>query len=144
MEGFRMIAKNCKAEELEKALEIINKKYEGNIKFNELIPGKPSKNQIQFTLRCISSKGPGHGIGNEYPWRDKKAPRLVSCCWHVHGDYFDALLSINQEAVIVARGKKIIHGYAVTKQGKLLRKWYANNRSKNMSVVDEAVKYIVE
>lgn len=43
------------------------------------------------------------------------------------------------------RGRKVFHGYVVTTyENKLMRKWYARNTAKTMSVVDEAVKYITD
>lgn len=30
--------------------------------------------------------------------------RIAAACWHVHGDFFDALLKIQPNAVIVTRG----------------------------------------
>lgn len=100
-----MIAKNCYTKHLKDALALVNKKYEGNITFNNFTLNNKN-GQIQFTLKCVSSKGPGHSRSFR-GYSGELKQRLVSCCWHVHGDFFDALLEINPDAVIIARGKKI-------------------------------------
>lgn len=94
-----MKAKNTNREEMEKALAVINKKYNNNIIWNRFDEGKT----INFTLRCKSSKEAGHRRG--FPSFDgKEGKRLTSACWHVHGDFFDALLVINENAVIISGG----------------------------------------
>ncbi|MCK5608940.1 hypothetical protein KAR91_44110 [Candidatus Pacearchaeota archaeon] len=95
-----MIAKNVTRQEMEKALAMVNKKYEDNITWNrepELKGG-----QYHFTLYTHSVEKPGHRLG----WPDYSGQgngnqrRLRSACWHVHGNFFDALLNINPNAVI--------------------------------------------
>lgn len=98
-----MIAKNCSIEDLERALKEVNKKYENNITFNRY----PEKygNGIRFTLRVKDSKKAGHRIGHT-------GRRLINACWHVHGDFFDALFKINPEAIIiVGSNRKITKNY---------------------------------
>ena len=100
---------HCTMSDLQRALEKVNEKYEGNIAFNRL-------DTRGFTLRVTDSKGPGHrlgfppykgsGMGND--WDKRK--RMVSACWHVHGDFFDALFEINYNARITSRGKTIDSG----------------------------------
>ncbi len=98
-----MLAKHCSISDLEKALEIINQKFEGNIIFKRL---EQSGKNVRFTLRVIDSKLPGHRRG--LPFNGKPAKRLCSACWHVHGEFFDALLlQVNENAVIKARDKEI-------------------------------------
>jgi hypothetical protein len=93
-------------EDLQKALEIVNKQYAGNIMFNRLEGNT-------FTLKVKDSKAPGHRLGFAHPnWADKKGNpykqrRLASACWHVHGYFFDALFTINPKAVIRSQGNKI-------------------------------------
>jgi len=86
-----MIAKNVTKEELEQALDSINVLYDNNVCWNRP-PEKKGRGWL-FTLRVHSSKGPGHRLG--YTGR-----RMASACWHVHGEFFDALLKINPDAVI--------------------------------------------
>jgi hypothetical protein len=83
--------------ELNEALAIINKKYEGNISFRE-ITTKNSR-RVQFTLRAVSGK---KGARISYSGRN-----LPCASWHAHGDFFDALFSINPKAVVNSAGKKI-------------------------------------
>jgi len=84
-----MIARHCTMNDLDEALSIINKKYAGNIRFYEARPGKV----INFRLKVNSSKGLGCA-------RAVSGKRTGSGCWHAHGDFFDALLKVNPEAVI--------------------------------------------
>lgn len=82
--------RNCTIEDLNAALKKVNEKYENNILFNRL-----DGNGKNFTLRVNSSSGPGAG-------RSVAGRKLTSACWHVHGDFFDALFEINPEAVIIS------------------------------------------
>ena len=91
-----MKARNTNRNEMEKALAVVNKKYKGNITWKRFDDGKT----INFTLTVKSSKGPGGRIG--FTGR-----RVAAACWHVHGDFFDALFGINPAAVIVSMGERI-------------------------------------
>jgi len=88
-----MIARHCTMNDLDAALAVVNKKYAGNIRFYEARPGK----SINFRLKVNNSKGPGCA-------RAASGKRSGSGCWHVHGDFFEALLKINPEAVIRSKG----------------------------------------
>lgn len=92
-----MLAKKCTMEMMEKALAKINEKYKGNIRFYEM--EQRGKN-IKFRLKTNSPKLPG--VARSASWK-----RSGSGCWHVHGDFFEALLSINPEAVIITKISKI-------------------------------------
>ena len=96
MEALTMKARNTNRNEMEKALVVINKKYKRNITWKRFDDGKT----INFTLTVKSSKGPGGRIG--FTGR-----RVAAACWHVHGDFFDALFGINPAAVIVSMGERI-------------------------------------
>jgi len=89
---------NAKIETIQKALKIINKKYEGNIEFREI---EQQGKRVRFTLRIKESKGPG---SRRSPWTNHRIP---SACWHVHGDLFDEIFQIEPDAIIYATGKKI-------------------------------------
>lgn len=91
-----MKAKNTNLQEMEKALEIINQKYDNNIRWKRF----ENKKTINFTLTVINSKEKGSKI-------NRKGRRISAACWHVHGDFFDALFSINPNAVIISLGKTI-------------------------------------
>lgn len=98
-----MRATKCTKDDLQKALDIINQKYDDNIKFNP-----DSDLPKRFTLR-VHGKGPGSAYSPSYVqgfnWAKKR--RTGSVCWHAHGDFFDALFSINPVAVVYSRGDKI-------------------------------------
>jgi hypothetical protein len=83
----------AKLETLESALEIINKKYADNVIWNR----EPEKigNRYRFTLKVKDSKQPGHRRGFN-------GQRMVSACWHVHGDFFDTIWDFEPEAKIKA------------------------------------------
>lgn len=96
-----MIARNSTGYELTKALEIINQKYNNNVIFNRE-PENISSNSVRFTLKVKNSSEIGARRG--FIPRGRK---MTSACWHVHGDFFEALLSINPKAVIKAGPKTI-------------------------------------
>lgn len=98
-----MKVKNCTFEDLQKALEITNQKFENNVIFNR--EPEPRGKAILFTLRVKDSKLAGHRRG--FSFGDRPAKRLTSACWHVHGSFFDALLEVNPNAVIVTRSGDI-------------------------------------
>ena len=89
---------------LEEALEKINVKYKGNVIFNRLEPS--SVNRSLFTLKVADCKKAGARLGFSFK-KDGKRRRLSSACWHVHGDFFDAVLEIAPEAIIKSAGKVI-------------------------------------
>lgn len=94
---------HCTQQDLQKALDIINKKYQDNIKFNP-----DSNGPTRFTLR-VNGKGPGAGYGTGYfmglDWAKKR--RTGGACWHVHGDFFDALFTVAPDAIVYSRGNRI-------------------------------------
>lgn len=91
-----MKAKNTNVMEMEKVLEVINRKYEGNIIWKRFDDGKI----INFTLTVKNSRNKGGRVSRE-------GRSIAAACWHVHGDFFDALFEINPKAVIVSMGNKI-------------------------------------
>jgi len=101
-----MYAKNCTMQDLEKALLVINEKYERNVCFRRMeMRGK----RVLFTLKVKDSRKKGHRRG--YYLYNGQDRRYIPCaCWHVHGDFFDALFQINPDAVILS-GKQRIDKY---------------------------------
>lgn len=83
--------------DLQAALAAIQEKYNNNIGFAVL---ENQGRQTRFRLRVLDSKG--HGAAKAESGR-----RTGSACWHVHGDFFDALFSIDSGAVVFSRGGKI-------------------------------------
>ncbi len=102
-----MIVRDCTVADLRVALAEVNKKYEGNVTFNQ--HPVPNGRGFRFTLRVEDSQKPGHRLTPSPNYRTGKHHRMVSACWHVHGDFFDALLEIAPEAEIRvgSKGEKI-------------------------------------
>jgi hypothetical protein len=90
-----MYAINCTKEDLEKALEAIQEKYDHNIRWNRE-PEKKGK-RYMFTLTVGSSFWKGGRRGHT-------GRRIHAACWHVHGDFFEALFQVNPKAEIISRG----------------------------------------
>lgn len=95
-----MIIKNINVSDLEKALEVTNKKYNNNIIWQRA--PEAMGRRYRFTLRVKSSKEAGARRGT-----DQKRRKLINACWHVHGDMFEAIFKIAPGAVITTGGKKI-------------------------------------
>lgn len=104
-----MKAYKCSEEDLKQALIRVNKSYSENIAFFSL---EKRKYYINFRLKVRDNCGPGHSIGF-YKVRNKfgneRYINLSAACWHVHGDFFDALFKINPNAVIYS-------GYSLQKK----------------------------
>ena len=105
-----MIIRKIKRNELEKALNKINKKYKNNIIFNRF--DQINDSSFKITLKCKDSKKPGHRLGfKNYDWSTGeqigKQRHLINACWHVHGDFFDAIFNINKDARIRSNNKLI-------------------------------------
>lgn len=98
-----MQVSNSNMQELTQALAIVNKKYNGNIEFKRL---ETKGRKVIFTLKVKSGlKLDKNGIvkgaaksGSQFNY----GRRTGGACWHVHGEFFDALLAINPKAVIVS------------------------------------------
>ena len=109
---MNMYAKNCTKNDLYAALRRINRKYEGNVVFNQH-PEKRYGKGLIFTLKVKNSHGLGHRRGQPRfrgfgePVEYDKRRHMPSACWHVHGDFFDVLFKIRPEAVITSRSQKI-------------------------------------
>lgn len=112
-----MIAKNTTIGHLQEALNIINARYGGNIKFKTL---EAKGKRISFTLtvgRTSEGRGafsktlPGVSISPD----GKK--RIAAACWHVHGDFFDALFKVCPGAEVSSLGK------VITKDGGNWQDW---------------------
>ena len=110
-----MIVRGATMEELDKALELVNVKYQGNVCWNRR-PEKVGRG-FRLTLRVKDSKGLGHRLGSTGPIffaknhdeevKFSKRKRLISACWHIHGDFFEAL----------PLDAKIITGRGIVKPG---------------------------
>lgn len=87
---------------MEKALENVNARFNGNIVFKTF---SPKRNGVDFTLTVKSSKEKGarraQGTGN----------RLAAACWHVHGYFFEEVFKLAPEAIITSAFARITRHY---------------------------------
>lgn len=104
---------------LRAALSKVNKKYSGNIKWNRF---DKSGNWYNVTLRCVSSKGPGHRVAVPR-YSDGKQRNMISACWHAHGDFFDALIELDENVIIKGAGGTIF----VDESGDTAGNWMDRN-----------------
>lgn len=87
--------------ELDQALATINAdRYAGNVEMYEVRQGPGTA--IRFRLRVHDFDRPGYRRRTPHLWDkpDRDPARMRFACWHVHGDFFDALLEINPRARI--------------------------------------------
>jgi len=101
-----MKAKNAPIEDLERALNEINKKYDNNVIFEHIHQYGKRSIMVNFRLRVKDSHGKGARLGQHLTKKGNRR-HLINACWHVHGDFFEALLKINPKAEITALNKKI-------------------------------------
>lgn len=99
-----MKATNVTVEQMAKALAKVNKQFKGNLDFEHL---EPTKRGADFRLRVKDSHGKGAKLGFS-------GKHTVAACWHAHGHFFEALLAVEPNAVIVSRGGP---GVKITRQG---------------------------
>ena len=84
-----MKARKCTIADLKEALRLTNKDYKDNIKFKRLdFP------VFTLTVKSTSDNTVGYRINNT-------GRKISAACWHVHGDFFDNLFSINPDAYII-------------------------------------------
>ena len=95
-----MIIRGATLPMLEAALKAVSGQYQDNVEWNRM-PQRLGRG-VRCTLRVKSSRGPGHRLGVATPRR-----RLTSACWHVHGDFFEALFLFAPYAVVTAMGERI-------------------------------------
>lgn len=98
-----MIIKNVSGEDLSRALAIVSKKYNNNVIWNNY---QREGRNFRVTLRVVDSHGRGARLAFPDPETGKQR-RMISACWHVHGDFFEALLEINPNAEIRTSKTKI-------------------------------------
>lgn len=104
-----MYFKNTTIEQMQKALKIVNKKYENNITFNRL---EQSGNRIIATLRVKNANVKngtvkGRKLNQSYLMYHCGMKSNGSACWRVHGEFFEALFSLNGSVEISSSGKFI-------------------------------------
>lgn len=105
-----MLIRNVTKEDLEKALDAVNVKYNNNITWRNFQYEGPSRgggNTYRVTLKTKDARGPGGAKGiSRMIWGT--GPEFTgSACWHVHGNFFASLFGINPKATIRSRNKTI-------------------------------------
>jgi len=90
-----MIIYNVNKEDLNKAIKIVNKKYDNNLYANFLDGGSYSYTNVRYKFRLyyrdINKSGSRCGINNNEP---------KYACYHAHHDFFNVIIKINKNAVI--------------------------------------------
>lgn len=113
-----MLVKNAANTHLFQAMAIVNKKYGNNITWNR--EPEPHGSQLRCTLKVKSSKGSGAKVSySSY----HKPRRTIAACWHVHGDFFDALLGIQPGAIITTHTNKGITKIYADATGDVIDNW---------------------
>lgn len=87
-----MKTENVASADLRRALAVVNKKYAGNITL--------AVDADRFTLGVVKSEGRGGRLGKKM----KDGTRRIvynKACWHVHGDFLEALFKIQPKAVVI-------------------------------------------
>jgi hypothetical protein len=93
-----MIAINTTIEELQRALDLVNTKYADNIVFKNT---SPVGRRIRFTLTVKDSAAAGGRLSYKL---DGGTRRVSAASWHVHGEFFDALFTIQPKAIVRSAG----------------------------------------
>ena len=92
-----MIIENITFGKLDKAIDKLNEKYGGNIRWNRTPELYRGYNSIRCTIRVCDCRGKGakHGLIKQH---------TISACWHAHGDFFDCILNVEPKAIIIVAG----------------------------------------
>jgi hypothetical protein len=107
-----MLFKHVSCEEMDIALGATNRKFNNNVQWNNFqVKGK----NIIATLKVRDSHGNGARMTQEQR-------HLISACWHVHGTFFEALLTINPNAIIITQAQTIF-----IKNGIIQNNWVDRN-----------------
>ena len=114
-----MIAKNCTKEDLQAALVAVNSDHRctGNIRFKTM---ETKGRRISFTLTVVSSTigtGKAKVTAPGVSMSPDGKRRIAAACWHVHGDFFDALFRICPDSEVSSLGK------VITKNGGNWQDW---------------------
>ncbi len=83
--------------QMESVLAEVNRKYDGNVKWKRF---EQNGSGVHFTLTVNDSKRKGAR-------RSHSGRRIAAACWHVHGDFFDALFEIAPDAYVRSLGNRI-------------------------------------
>ena len=89
-----MIVKNVTYKLMMRALDVLNTEYDNNIKFKSLESLNAKNTRYCFRLTVINSSKAGGRLSADL------SRRVAAACWHVHGRFFDILLSLEKNAVV--------------------------------------------
>jgi len=101
--------RNATKEQIDIATGKTSQAFDFNVEYNRF--EQKGKNFF-VTLKVKDSHGKGARRG--YPNRENathmkhlKGKAMIQACWHVYGTFFDELLAVNNEIIIISLGKKI-------------------------------------
>lgn len=85
-----MLIRNVSRQDLEEAMARTTRMYDQNIKFLKLVP-----REVGWIVRLTvcDSGCPGARVGDN-------GRKIKAACWHAHGNFFEHLLNVNQDAII--------------------------------------------
>ncbi len=89
--------------DMENALRQVNVKYDGNVIWKRF---EQNGSGVHFTLTVNRSTDKGGRLGQCLTTKGNRR-HIAAACWHVHGDFFDALFDIQPDAYVRSMGRKI-------------------------------------
>ncbi len=141
-----MIIKNVNADEIKSALVAVNDDYDNNVIFNRFDCLNKKGTRFAVTLKTLDSRGKGSrrgfpifkGFDKPPDWEKRR--HLPSACWHVYGTFFDVLLFINEDAVIVTSGSLAnpLPSNEITKDGGNWQDWVIGTYNNYPYMMSEA------
>ena len=93
-----VLIKYASEKEIHRALDLLNKLYKDNIDYNNF-SRKGKHFNVTLRVKDSSEKGARRGFQNRR--------KMINACWHVYGDFFDLLMDLNFEIVIISAGEQI-------------------------------------
>jgi hypothetical protein len=87
-------------DQMESALRTINAKYESNVMWKRF---EPNGSGVNFTLTVRKSTDKGGRLGQCLTSKGNRR-HIAAACWHVHGDFFDALFDVAPNAYVRSNG----------------------------------------
>lgn len=99
-----MIIRNATKYDLSRALAMTNAKYGNNVAWNRFTK---EGDIFIVTLKVKDSKKAGHSLGLLISEKTGKRRLLSSACWHVHGTFLEALITLNQNITILTAEKVV-------------------------------------
>lgn len=101
---------NVTREQMEQALRIVNKRFNGNIEFHP--SSELGKHHFRLTVK--DTKGPGAKVRKANGFQGGR--RIKAACWHVHGFFFEALLSVNIDARVFTSSRLSYKGKGLNRK----------------------------